>query len=149
MNTNRAIGAGLVATGTMTALLLIEPSIGLPQIAIGQLLSTSLGLTTALLPSGPAVGWILHFLIGSVLGLIYASVFAHRLPGRPIPRGMLYGVLVFILAQLVFMPLAGGGFFSGGDMQMLVGSLFGHLLFGAVVGWIYDLPASTSGTPSG
>lgn len=147
MNKNRAIGAGLVATGTMTALLLIEPSIGLPQIAIGQLLSTSLGLTTALLPSGPAVGWILHFLIGSLLGLIYAGAFAHRLPGGPITRGMLYGILVFILAQVVFMPLAGGGFFSGGDTQMLTGSLFGHLVFGAIIGWIYDLAAPGSATP--
>ena len=146
MNKNRAIGAGLVATGTMTALLLIEPSIGLPQIAIGQLLSTSLGLTTALLPSGPAVGWILHFFIGSVLGLIYAGAFASRLPGGPITRGMLYGVLVFVVAQLVFMPMAGGGFFSGGDTQMLTGSLFGHLLFGAVVGWVYDVTAPASGT---
>ena len=148
MNTKRAIGAGLVATGMMTALLLIEPSIGLPQIAIGQLLSTSLGLTTALLPSGAAVGWVLHFLIGSMLGVIYARFLANRLPGGPIIRGMLYGTLVFVAAQIVFMPLAGGGFFSGGDAEMLTGSLFGHLVFGAVVGWIYDLVEHRSVTPA-
>ena len=139
MNVNRAIGAGLVATGTMTALLLIEPSIGLPQIAIGQLLSTSLGLTTAYLPSGPAVGWLLHFIIGAMLGILYASFFARRLPGGPVTRGMIYGGLVFIVAQVVFMPTAGGGFFSNGDPQLLIGSLFGHLVFGAIVGWIWGL----------
>jgi hypothetical protein len=39
----------------MTALLLVEPSIGLPKIAMGQVLSTSLGLTTAHLAIGPAL----------------------------------------------------------------------------------------------
>ena len=141
MDLKRAIGAGLVATGTMTALLLIEPSIGLPQIAIGQLLSTSLGLTTAYLPAGPAVGWLLHFVVGSIFGVLYVAFFADRLPGRPVTRGVLYGLLVFVLAQLVFMPTVGGGVFSHGDPQMLIGSLFGHAVFGGVVGWINGLGA--------
>lgn len=146
MNVKRAMVAGLVATGTMTALLLIEPSIGLPQIAIGQLLSTSLGLTTAYLPSGPAVGWMLHFLIGSIFGLVYATSFEPRVRGGPVTRGLMFGGLVFVVAQLVFMPLAKGGVFSNGDPELLIGSLFGHLLFGAVLGWIYDLPPGSGET---
>ena len=48
MNAARAAVAGLLGTAAMTALLLVEPSIGLPKIAMGQVLSSSLGLTTAL-----------------------------------------------------------------------------------------------------
>jgi hypothetical protein len=50
---------------------------------------------------------------------------------------MIYGVMVFVLAQVVFMPLVGGGVFSRGDLELIAGSLLGHLLYGAVVGWSY------------
>jgi len=137
MNAARAAVAGLVATGVMTALLLVEPSVGLPKIAMGQILSTSLGLASARLASGPALGWAIHFTIGMVLALVYAAVFHRRLPGIPLVRGLVYGVLVFIAAQLVFMPLVGGGVFSRGDGQLLAGSLLGHLVYGGLTGWIY------------
>jgi hypothetical protein len=64
MNAARAAAAGLIGTGVMTALLLVEPSVGLPKIAMGQVLSTSLGLASAHLTIGPALGWILHCVIG-------------------------------------------------------------------------------------
>jgi hypothetical protein len=137
MNVVRAAVAGLVGTAAMTALLLVEPSIGLPKIAMGQVLSTSLGLTTARLAIGPALGWGLHFVIGMVLAVIYAAAFERRLPGPAVLRGMIYGVMVFVLAQVVFMPLVGGGVFSRGDLELIAGSLLGHLLYGAVVGWSY------------
>jgi uncharacterized membrane protein YagU involved in acid resistance len=144
MNATRAAVAGFVATGVMTALLLVEPSVGLPRIAIGQVLSTSLGLTSAHLPFGPAVGWVLHFLIGTLLALIYAAFFVQRLPGTPFGRGMLYGLLVFLVGQLVFMPLVGGGFFSRGSVQLLAGSLLGHLVYGGLTGWMYGAPTVVS-----
>src|SRR5580765_4321212 len=137
MNPTRAAAAGLVGTGVMTALLLVEPSVGLPKIAMGQVLSTSLGLASAHLAIGPALGWVIHFVIGILLALIYAGVFDRRLPGTPLTRGMLYGTLVFVVAQLVFMPLVGGGVFSRGDVELLTGSLLGHLVYGGLIGWIY------------
>ncbi|HSE67391.1 MAG TPA: DUF6789 family protein, partial [Gemmatimonadales bacterium] len=137
MNATRAAASGLVGTGVMTALLLVEPSVGLPKIAMGQVLSTSLGLTSAHLTIGPALGWVLHFLIGMSLALLYAAVFERRLPGTPLIRGLLYGLLVFVVAQLVFMPLVGGGVFSRGDVELLTGSLVGHLVYGGLTGWIY------------
>lgn len=148
MNATRAIAAGLIGTASMTALLLVEPSVGLPAIAIGQILSTALGLASAYLTIGPAVGWSIHFLVGVAFALVYAGVFDQRLPGGALARGAIYGVLVFVLAQLVFMPLVGGGVFSRGDPQMIAGSLLGHLVYGGLVGWIYGLQ-SASGRPSG
>lgn len=141
MNPTRAAAAGFIGTGVMTALLLIEPSIGLPQIAIGQILSTSLGLVSAQLPFGPAIGWLLHFLVGMGLALGYAAVLQPRLPGTPILRGTTFGVLVFLVAQVAFMPLVGSGVFSNGDPQLIAGSLLGHLVYGGLVGWIYEVPA--------
>jgi uncharacterized membrane protein YagU involved in acid resistance len=139
MNASRAIAAGAIATASMTALLLIEPSVGLPEIAIGQLLSTSLSFTTAVLSAGPAVGWLLHFLVGIGWALLYAGVVVDRLPGTPFVRGILYGVVVFLLAQAVLMPMVGAGFFSRGDVSTLVGSFLGHLVYGGVLGWTYGV----------
>lgn len=142
MNATRAVAAGLIGTAAMTALLLVEPSLGLPEIAIGQILSTALGLAPAYLPVGPAAGWVLDFLAGALFALVYAGVFERRLPGGAAIRGTLYGIIVFVLAQLVFMPLVGGGVFSRGDLAMIAGSLLGHLVYGGVVGWIYGLPSA-------
>jgi uncharacterized membrane protein YagU involved in acid resistance len=137
MNVGRAVAAGLIATASMTALLLIEPAVGLPEIAIGQLLSTSLSVTTAHLSIGPAMGWVAHFLIGVAWALAYAGIVLPRLPGSPLVRGLLYGALVFLLAQALLLPLVGAGFFSRGDPSMLAGGLLGHLVYGGVLGWIY------------
>ena len=142
MNVTRAAAAGLIGTAVMTALLLIEPSIGLPKIAIGQILSSSLGLASAHLTIGPAIGWVIHFVVGMVLALIYAAAVRERLPGSPLARGVLYGLLVFVVAQLAFMPLVGAGVFSNGDVQLLTGSLLGHVVYGGLVGWIYGGGAS-------
>jgi len=136
----RAVGAGVVGTGMMTALWLVEPSIGLPKIAVGHILSTFMSVSVAHLQVGNVGGWIAHFAFGVLLALLYARFVAPRLPGAPEVRGALYGTLLFIAAQLVFMPLVGGGFFARGDIQLLAGSLLGHLVYGVVVGWIYDLP---------
>lgn len=145
MNAARAVAAGLIATAVMTALLLIEPSVGLPNIAIGQILSTALGLGPAFLGSGAAVGWALHFAFGVVFALAYAALVSRRWPGGSVGRGMAYGVAIFILAQLVFMPIVGGGLFSRGDIELLTGSLLGHLVYGAVLGWIYSLGSPGAG----
>src|SRR2546430_2328503 len=136
MNTGRAVAAGVIGTAAMTALLLIETSVGLPQIAIGQVLSTSLGLGSAYLSLGPALGWAAHFAVGPVLPVIFARWFRTRLPGPAVAQGLLYGALVFLLAQLVFLPLVGSGVFSHGDLELIAGSLVGHLVYGVVTVWI-------------
>lgn len=144
MDVKRTIAAGAIGTGVMTALWLVEPSIGLPKIAVGQLLSTAMSVSVARWSAGAAGGWIVHLVVGTTLALIYAAVFARRLPGPPVVRGAIYGVIVFFAAQVAFMPLVGAGFFSNGDVVLLIGSLLGHLVYGAVVGWICGL-----GVPQG
>ena len=142
MNTKRAILAGLLATAVMTALWLVEPKLGLSRLAVGNILSSLLAVVTAYASVGPVVGWAIHLVIGVTLSLLYAATLVKLLPGPPIIRGLLYGVLIFILAQLVFMPLVGAGVFSRGDPQMLIGSLLGHLVYGGLVGVIYGGPRS-------
>jgi hypothetical protein len=69
--------------------------------------------------------------------LIYAGWFASRLPGGPAVSGAIYGFGVFLVAQLAVTPMMGGGVFSGGNIPMIMGSLMGHLVYGALVGAVY------------
>ncbi len=148
MDTKRAAAAGLIGTASMTALLLVEPSIGLPKIAIGEMLSSSMSALSSQTTMGPAAGWVVDVLLGVIFALVYAGVLDRKLPGSPVVRGLIFGVLIFIVAQLVFAPLTGSGLFSNGDIVLLLGGLLGHLVYGSVVGYVYgDVGRAAAGAP--
>lgn len=133
LNWRRAAFAGLVATAVMSSLYIILAWLGTPKVDVAAMLSSKLGWL-------PFWGWVLHALIGIVLAEIYGLWFAASLSGAMGLRGALYGLLPFLAAQLVVMPLMGGGVFSSTLPQpvWMVGlSLGGHVAYGAVLGWIY------------
>jgi len=136
VNVSRAAVAGVLGTAAMTLLFLLEPLAGLPRLAEGSILSTVMAATVAHLPIGVPGGWLVHFGVGVLLALLYAGAVRDRLPGPPVVRGTLFGGMIFVGAQLLVMPLVGAGVFSGGDASHLLGSGAGHLVYGAVVGWI-------------
>ena len=74
-------------------------------------------------------------MIGVVLALGYAVV-GSALPGPGAARGAIYSFAPFLIAQLVVMPKMGMPIFSG-SAAMAMGSLVGHIVYGAVVGGIY------------
>ena len=128
----------------MTALWLVEPKVGLSRLAAGDILSSLLAVFTAYLSLGPALGWTLHFVVGIILAVVYAAI-TRGAPGSSFARGLFYGAMIFIVAQLLFMPLVGAGVFSRGDPSMLLGSLIGHLSYGGLLGLVYGTPVETSG----
>ena len=128
-NLKRAVFAGLLGTTAMTGLMLAAPMMGMPRMNIGEMLGSMMGGVTAL-------GWMAHFMIGTGLAIAYAGFFTARLPGSAVVRGMLFGVAPWLLAQVVAMPMMGAGFFSG-SLVAAMGSLMGHLVYGAVVGTVY------------
>jgi uncharacterized membrane protein YagU involved in acid resistance len=137
MNISRAVIAGLLATAVMTVLMLVEPILGLPKVAFGQQLSIFLAVAVAYVPMSIALGWAVHFGFGVLLALIYAGTVAKRFSGMPVFAGVLYGSLIFLLSQVVFMPLVGAGVFSRGDVPMIMGAAFGHMGYGAILGAVY------------
>ncbi len=135
----RAVAAGLIGTAVMTIVgIWIAPLMGMPPMNPARMLGGVMGGSMAL-------GWIAHFMIGTVLAGIYALV-APALPGKPAVRGALYGLAPFLLAQLVVMPMMGLPLFSGSAV-MAMGSLIGHLVYGGVVGAIYGPVASRARSP--
>lgn len=91
-------------------------------------------------PATPVVGWLLHFLIGTVL---WGALFAPLLPALPGSRtwikGLSFGVLAWLIMMVVVMPMAGAGLF-GMLLSLMapVATLMLHLVYGAVMGWSYD-----------
>ncbi len=128
----RAAIAGVIGTLAMTALLVAAPMMGLPPMNVGAMLGSVMG-------GSLVIGWMAHFVIGVGLALVYAVLFVNRLPGRGFVRGATYGVVPWLMAQLVVMPMMGAGFFSGSFVSA-AGSLMGHLVYGAVLGAIYGVP---------
>jgi uncharacterized membrane protein YagU involved in acid resistance len=125
----RAAVAGLIATLVMTAVgLWIAPLMGMPAMNPAEMLAGNMGGNVAL-------GWAAHLMIGVVLGLGYAFV-ARWVPGPPLLRGALYALAPFLAAQIMVMPMMGMPIFSGSAV-MAMGSLLGHLVYGAVLGLVY------------
>lgn len=125
----RAVVAGIAGTVVMTVVgAWIAPMMGMPPMNPAEMLAGAMGGLLVL-------GWIAHFMIGTVLALIYAAV-APALPGPPAARGALYAIAPFLVAQIVVMPMMGMPLFSG-SVVMAMGSLVGHLIYGAVVGAVY------------
>jgi hypothetical protein len=85
-------------------------------------------------------GMVMHFVNGAVIfPLIYAFLLHGVLPGSSAVKGITWGVALWLLAQVVVMPMMGAGFFSGSVMAAM-GSLIGHVAYGWLLGWIAGSP---------
>lgn len=141
MKLGPAILAGLAGTAAMTMLIFLAPMMGMPEMYIGEMLGSFLGI-------GSILGWIMHFVIGTSLAVGFALLFVGSLPGGRVVKGAVFGFLVFLMAQIVVMPMMGAGFFSGGNVGMIMGSLLGHLVYGGVLGATYRPAAQATTEPA-
>lgn len=129
----KAILAGIAGTIAMTALTYMAPLMGMPEMNIPKMLGGFMSVPVI-------IGWIAHFMIGTILALFYVYVFVNRLPGAPWLKGALYGLLPWFLAQIMVNPMMGAGVFAANTpapMLMVIGSLMGHLVYGGVLGAVY------------
>lgn len=128
-NWGRAILGGLAGTLVMTAVgLWVAPMMGIPRMNPADMLAGAMG-------GNALLGWVGHFMIGTVLAIIYALV-ASRIPGPPAVRGALFGLAPWLMAMLVVMPMMGMPAF-GGAAATAIGSLIGHLVYGSILGAVY------------
>ena len=125
----RAVIAGLLGTAAMTVVgLFVAPLMGLPPMNPAAMLAMAMG-------GNMMLGWGGHLMIGVILALGYAVVGSH-IPGPGVARGAIYSIAPWLMAQLVVMPMMGMPLFSG-SASMAMGSLVGHLVYGALLGAVY------------
>lgn len=103
-----------------------------------------LPMVAMLLKSESAVfGFILHLVFSAIIGGIFGFVFGHAAlnKGQSILLGLLYGAIWWVLGPLIVMPLwLGMGIqLSAKGVAMAIPSLWGHLVYGFVLGLIYPM----------
>ena len=133
---SRAILGGAAGTAVMTAMMyMVAPMMGLNMDIAAMLGSMMGGSWTA--------GMMVHIVNGAILfPAVYALGVYAFLPGPPLVKGLSWGAALWLVAQVVVMPMMGGGLFSSamGGMMAAAGSLMGHLLYGGALGLIAVAP---------
>jgi uncharacterized membrane protein YagU involved in acid resistance len=90
-----------------------------------------------------AVGLFLHFILGTIIfPMIYAYVVFRIVSGSAWTRGLVFGLLLWLLAETIFVPLVGGGVFhtAQGGIAAVIAVLIGHVIYGIVLGVIAGGP---------
>jgi uncharacterized membrane protein YagU involved in acid resistance len=128
----KTITGGIVATASMTVLSMVAPIMGMPKMNIPEMLSGMLGGIIIL-------GWMMHFVIGITFTFVYVYLLNNKLKiTNNLLRGAIYGVIVFVFAQIMMVGMGVVGLLpappSGSLPLMMVGSLMGHLVYGIVLG---------------
>src|SRR5262249_6213568 len=123
----RAILGGFVGTVAITLVMyFVAPLMVGTKMDIAGMLGSMLG-------DSWWAGLGMHFVNGTIVfPLIYAFVLCNALPGGSALKGITWGVILWVLAQVVVMPMMGAGFFSAnaGGVMAAMGSLLGHLVYG-------------------
>ncbi len=132
-NILQGIIAGLAATVVLSLLMVVKSMMGLmPELNVIAMLSGMMG-------SSLAIGWIAHFMIGTVVWGILFAVFAASLPGNSLwLKGILFGVIAWLGMMIAIMPMAGAGLFGMNlGMAAPIMTLVLHVIYGAVLGGVY------------
>jgi len=103
-----------------------------------------LPMIAMLIKSESAVlGFVLHLVFSAIIGGTFGLIFGHAAlnKGAGILLGLLYGAIWWVLGPLVIMPvwLGMGLQLSATGVTMAIPSLWGHLVFGFILGLIYPM----------
>jgi uncharacterized membrane protein YagU involved in acid resistance len=121
----KSILAGIAGTIVMTAVTMLAPMMGMPEMSPPKMLSAMLGTPVF-------VGWIMHFMIGIIFAFAYTYVCILKWKIKNVYlKGAVFGIVIFIIAQIAMAMMGANA--EGSKMMMIMGSLIGHIIFGITV----------------
>lgn len=126
----KALMAGVAGTVVMTVFSFISHYLQLPRFDFHELIGSYFKM-------GAVFSWFLYFGIGVGLAYLYGAFFRGMLPSHSWGRGMIYAIILWGAMEVILMPVFGMGFFAG-SMMVAVAMLFGMMLYGATVGYLYE-----------
>jgi uncharacterized membrane protein YagU involved in acid resistance len=128
-NPSLVMVGGLLGTPVMTVLIyLLAPWLGVQTDIVG---------TLAEVLGGWKMGMLVHIFNGVVVfPLAYAFVAYRLFPGPPAAKGAAFGAGLWLVSQLIVLPLMGAGFFSAniGGVRASAVLLLGHIAYGGLLG---------------
>ena len=134
MNFNFKAGllSGFVATIVLSILMVIKAKMGvMPEL-------NAINMLANMMHAPSLMGWIAHFMIGTVIWGLLFSVLVNKLPGGIIKSALIFSVLAWLMMMIAPMPMAGAGLF-GLKLGMMapIATLMLHLIWGTVLGFTY------------
>tara|TARA_R100001369_G_scaffold38266_2_gene63853 strand:+ start:267 stop:701 length:435 start_codon:yes stop_codon:yes gene_type:complete len=125
--------AGFAATVVLSVMMIMKTAVGImPELDVIHMIAGMLGASVF-------AGWVAHFVLGTVVWGGGFAVLNDAIPCQgQIAKGIAFGVAAWLLMMIAVMPMAGAGFF-GLNMGIAapVMTLMLHIVFGAVLGWVY------------
>ncbi len=88
------------------------------------------------------IGLVLNLVIGVAWALIYARFVEPMFETAGIAKGMLFSLIPFALSVAVVFPMMDAGFLGadlGAGPMPFIGNLIAHLVYGAVLGFVYAI----------
>lgn len=102
----RTVVSGFIATFVMTIISFLQGGLGLPVIDVGHILKESFNHIHAGEPYSIFWGNMAFNVVGVLLALIWVVFFHQRIPGTWFIKGVIYGIIISLLAGLIISPLA-------------------------------------------
>lgn len=136
----RGFLAGFVATITLSVFMLMKQAMGvMPELSPIAMITQMSGMQTQ------AIGWIMHFFIGTIMWGGAFALLAAYLPGPYWLRGIIFATGAWLMMMVIVMPMAGAGLF-GLELGMMapVATLMLHWVFGVVLGGVYGAQTQTT-----
>lgn len=147
MNVLAAIVAGLIATLVFTAVLMMAPRMGMPDMDIVSLLGSMFSAKSNL-----ALGWMMHLMMGVIFALIYTFLWSSGVGAATWRFGLIFGAVHWLVVGMLMLMIpmmhvgirsgkvnAPGAYMTanGGGPMAFMGGLAGHMLFGLLVALVY------------
>lgn len=132
--------AGLLGTVVLSALMMAKGMMGvMPDLDPVHMLSDMIAQKMGMEPN-MIIGWVMHFMIGSVAWGGAFAAFNNALPGSSqIAKGISLGVAAWFMMMIGPMPMSGAGLFglNIGAMASVMTFVF-HIVFGVVMGKTFE-----------
>lgn len=146
MNILGALVAGFVGTIVMTAVMVMAPKMGLPEMDIVGMLGSMFDKN-----GNRTVGMIIHLMMGLIFAIIYAALWNAGIGSVSILWGAIFGVAHWLVSGLMMggMGMMHAGVKAGtvdapgvymtnnGGMMASMGGLIGHVIYGITVALVY------------
>lgn len=133
-NMLRGFAAGFAATLVLSGFMLLKSAVGvMPHLNVITMLNHLSGTQVVWM------GWLLHFLIGTILwGGLYSMLDTHFPGERYWATGLIFAFLAWLLMMTIIMPAAGAGMFA---LHLGIGGLITtfilHMIYGLTLGTVY------------
>ena len=132
MNIKAGIISGFVATIALSIIMVVKTKMGvMPELNAIKMLAGMMG-------SSLVMGWVAHFIIGTLVWGILFALLVNKLPGGVISSAILFSIVAWLIMMIGPMPMAGEGLFGLNiGMMAPVATLMLHIIWGVVLGLVY------------